>query len=173
MNEQKALNYNSSSVSAVSRCLMHVISYDCRACDGPGCMWPIHPIWQPDLWPSTGSNKCHCQGSSWCLHTGTVTLFFLFFMIFFNVSPQSEVLPACHMTAHYSPLLSSWAPSWIPNMNKLRYVWQWTCTDLVPAALLLGSDVLHLKANMTTLNTQDFCSACVLLVKSGCLIMNV
>lgn len=121
-------------VLKVLLCLIYVISHDCRPRDGSGGMWPIHSVWQPDLWPSTGSNKCHCQGSSWCLHTGTVTSFFY-------VSPQSEVLPACHMTAHYSPLLSSWAPSWIPNTSKSRYVWQWTYIDLVPAALLLGSDV--------------------------------
>lgn len=66
------------------------------------------------------------------------------FLCFFVFS-FFKVLPACHMTAHYSPLLCSWAPSWIPNMNKSRYVWQWTCTDSKPRGLLLGSDVLRLK----------------------------
>lgn len=51
------------------------ISCNSRANECPGGLRTVHPFWQPDLWPSAGSNQCHCQGPSWCLPAGIVSLF--------------------------------------------------------------------------------------------------
>lgn len=44
-----------------------------RACEYFGGLWTIHTFWQPNIWPFVGPHTCHCEGSSWHLHTGTVT----------------------------------------------------------------------------------------------------
>lgn len=81
-------------------CKKHNLICNYRACEYFGCVWTVHTFWQPDIWPLAGPYTCNCKGSSWYLHTGTVTdlpvaTFYislssniiLFFFLFFQVGP--------------------------------------------------------------------------------------
>lgn len=72
-----------------------------RAHECSGCMWSIHSCWQPDLWPSSGPNKHHCQGSSWHLLTGIITSLVALVMI----SGSSS----CQIMFSFSSILFSFA----------------------------------------------------------------
>lgn len=102
-------------VSNVLLVIVNRVFCNYRACEYFGGVWTIHTFWQPNIWPFAGPHTCHREGSSWRLHTGTVTTH-----VSYQLSHQANI----SLSSNILFFFSSWGHLWIPNMSKLRYVWR-------------------------------------------------